>query len=103
LLHHKRQTSTFVACTVNRERLVAMFKAVAIRAMMNAPPIQLFDTCKSRDLIQEACSEQDFAGPQSKPIIACDFELSSGRNDFGYAASVGLDGGVSFEFTSTRI
>jgi hypothetical protein len=63
LLHHERQTGTFVAYPVDRERLISMFKTIAIRAVVNAPTVQPLDTFKPRHLICKAGGEQDLAGP----------------------------------------
>ena len=78
-----------------------MFETVTIRAVVNAPTVQSFDTLKSRHFIYQARREQDLARCHSKAIRAHNHELILGRGYIGYAVPTRRYGRVLCEFQST--
>ena len=78
-----------------------MLEAIAIRAVVNAPAIQPFDTFKSRQFIYQPRREQDLARHHSKAIGARNRESISGWGYVSYAVPAQRYGRVLFEFQST--
>ena len=78
-----------------------MLEAIAIRAVVNAPTIQPFDTFKSRQFIYQARREQDLARHRRKAIRARNRELAPGRGYVSYAVHARCYGRVLFELQST--
>jgi transposase len=101
MLHHERQTGTFIALTINRERLIPMLETIAIGAVVNAPTVQPFDTVKSRHFIYQARREQDLARHHGKAIRARHRELIPERGYVSYAVHARRYGRVLFEFQSS--
>jgi hypothetical protein len=81
--------------------LVPVLETIAIRAVVNAPAIQPFNTFKSRQLIYQARREQDLARYHSKAIRTHNHELIPGRGYIGYADPTRRYGRVLCEFQST--
>jgi hypothetical protein len=78
-----------------------MLETIAIRAVVNAPTIQPFDTFKSRHFIDQARGEQDLARHHSKAIRARNREPIPRWGYVNYAVHARCYGRVLFEFQST--
>src|SRR6185295_6674307 len=61
LSHHQREPRALVTFSVDPNWFVAVFKAVAIGALMHAPPVKPLDTVYLGDLILEASRDEHFA------------------------------------------
>ena len=75
-----------------------MFETITIRAVVNAPTVQPFDTFKSWYFIYQARREQDLARYHSKAIRTHNHELIPGRGYIGYADPTRRYGRVLCEF-----